>query len=810
MLNELFRPYKKIIVAVLLIGCAIVFWFFGCHRSKDSAGDLVRWEEEKFDSGGYGYHFETEDIQGEVVFGIKGYTVRNANIPVQLTILSSKKDFEGTIKITLPGTNSGGVAYQNTISCEKNQESQFHFSIPQLGNASYFCFEMLDAYGNTLLSKIEKPAYSEWVDESSESDGQICMGILSEEYSHFSFLSDLMLDSEEGKFALRPISLDETDFPETQDEIDMLSCVLIDNYEIANLSQKQRNLLLNWVKRGGKLIIATGEYAQKDVGPLSENLQIQIGQVENARIYFKSDTDFSGELGLYLDEIQFEEDAGWQRIDWSDPASYYERNYGNGSVEILRFSFNDEAILQWNHLSNMAGYVFQHLLEDVIVSDFEEENGLWSMEMALHDFNTSQMPNAFYYGIFFLVYLSCVVIFAYFMLNRLKKRELVWRVVPFLSLCFTLFIVLHSQGTSSETQSSLSAIRVIDDSAQKNSIFLLYQNEEGESLELNMNASIDRITPMDFDYVQENTEDTLLSSIQEEYTITDTESGYHIKFNEATPGTIRMLMMSENKTRNYGEKTDVFHVEVNGTYSSFYGKIRNDSKHDFSKVIAIRGNEYWIGGEMKAKESLTIDGEEVKTWSQSEDVAAMSSMEDNSVIADICDYLSYRYLNHNSDMNHLIVIGIAENERFSLLEDGSSLANQVSVYKNQAEIHFKENADCQVNLNLAYLKEESFTQLQEELLEGKVEDVIYQFPENEKVKYLVRNKDDFDGRIFAYNYWSGEKEEILKKPGDLMNAEDLDPYISEDQEMKLTYEASHKDEENVLPILSLWYQKTVY
>ncbi|MBR5046767.1 MAG: hypothetical protein IKX76_00875, partial [Eubacterium sp.] len=109
MLNELFRPYRKIIYVVLILLCSIVFWFFGCHRQPKENTDMVTWEKESYEHGGYGYNFRMNDLSGNVVFGVRGYTVKDEDIPITLHLTSDTKDFSGLVNVIVPGTGGTGI-----------------------------------------------------------------------------------------------------------------------------------------------------------------------------------------------------------------------------------------------------------------------------------------------------------------------------------------------------------------------------------------------------------------------------------------------------------------------------------------------------------------------------------------------------------------------------------------------------------------------------------------------------------------------------------------------------------------------------
>ena len=811
MLNELFRTYKKIIFAALILMCSIVFWFFGCHRKQPGESGTVSWEKTPFEQGGYGYSYQIDDLSGTVVYGVKGYTVKDQDIPVNVNMTSAGGDFSGLVKIIVPGSNGGGIAYQSAIQCLKGEESSVELSIPQLGNASYFCFEILDQYGTTLLSKMEIPAYSEWIDPESQAGMQICMGLLSDQHERLSSLDETQIETDSDMVRFRMINLDSSGFPTGRDALNMLSGILVDDFSIRTLDTASLNALKSWLRNGGRLIVATGEYGKKNLSGLEKELGLSPGEVETERIYFNPASGFTGELGLYLNSLTFNNNAGWNMTNWSEPASLYERSYGKGTVYALRFSFTDESILQWNRLDEMTQSLYRHVFATMIEGNADAESGLWSMELALNSFNHSQAPNAFYYGLFFLIYLLTLIFLAYFVLSRMKKREYIWGVVPVVAVLFTLCIIFRSRGTPSQAQSSFSSIRIVDDANLKNDIYFLYQNAEGESMDMNFISTVDQVVPVDFDYAQESTDYTQLAMIQEEYRISNTIKGYDISFSEATPGTVRMLKMTENKSMNYGEKTRVFSADIHSDHTTFSGEITNLSRKDFDKVVVIRGNQYWSSSAMKGGSGLTISKEEIRTWSPADDEYVLTQDEDDSVTQDVLSYVLYRYMKNNNDPGDLIIIGVTLDDNYQLFRTrDASVGNQVSVYANHIDLDLPEKMDCRMDINREFLESDiTYDDLLTRVSEEEKVEVEYRFDPNRLVWTMARSQDDFLGKIYAYNYQTKEKDVIFRKPGQVMTLEELEPYLSEMNVMRITYKQSDKAENYNLPILSVWLKRTV-
>ena len=139
------------------------------------------------------------------------------------------------------------------------------------------------------------------------------------------------------------------------------------------------------------------------------------------------------------------------------------------------------------------------------------------------------------------------------------------------------------------------------------------------------------------------------------------------------------------------------------------------------------------------------------------------------------------------------------------------MGNQVSIYACHMNIGNPETADCQVDINRESLKDyEDYDELSAQISENEKMEVEYQFDSSKLVWAMARNHDDFKGKIYAYNYETKEKDRILAKQDDIMHLSDLEPYLSDMNVMKITYEQAKNEEEYNLPILSAWLKKTAH
>lgn len=70
----------------------------------------------------------------------------------------------------------------------------------------------------------------------------------------------------------------------------------------------------------------------------------------------------------------------------------------------------------------MTSTVMTHFLE----KDNEMESSdtsLWYVKKSLYAFMKSQLPNTFYYGVFFICYILMLVMIAYYYLRKIKKER---------------------------------------------------------------------------------------------------------------------------------------------------------------------------------------------------------------------------------------------------------------------------------------------------------------------------------------------------------------------------------------------------
>nr|WP_296191199.1 hypothetical protein [uncultured Anaerobutyricum sp.] len=804
MINDLFRTYKKIILLLLVLLCSVVFWFYGCRRQQRSQSEVVEWNKKTIKgTNGYCYKFKTKNCVGTVTFGAVGYVARDKEMPVTLNISSIKKDFTGVMKITLPGENGRGIAYQSAVKCKEGKQEKIILNVPQLGNPSAICFEIMDTFGVTELS--EDVSFSDAKNRngafSEQAENLIC--VLSGQSKKLSYLNSLKIEEESEEESVKVVCYSKNSFPQTEEEFQGLDGMLIDSFDTKSLSGKQKSALKSWLKSGGKLLIAGGGQQIDSFEGLEKTFGIIQEDVGVSELYLADADNTVQKLPILMSNLQLSQKYEWEAYGNFEPEIGYTAAVGSGKISILRFSLTNSAFLQWSVRDKAAGEILSHFMgkdEDTESSD----TSLWYVKKALYAFMKSQLPNTFFYGVFFIFYILLMVTIAYYYLRKIKKREYIWIVVPVLALVFTVGLFIRSRGMKGSRDSYFSALRVTDSEKEQENIYFLYQNDEGVEDNVNFLSSITSVIQMDYNY--RTIAGKNIKTSGEDITINNTQKGFDVAFEESVPGTSRILKLSGN-TKSVSEK-EVFTQDIFTTYTSFYGNITNTSSNNFSRVILIRGNQYAILKSVKAGEKASVSTDMVKCWNHfDEENSAFGTENENTVTGNIMEYLRQTYMNTQKSKEELLVVGITNENDFKLFSDDNVLKNHVTVMINHFALE-EETGKRILNINMSCLKQEGEgLAIEEDTLEENKTEVSYVFDKAEEIEALTRNKDNFTGKIYAYNYSTGQRDRILSSTESYITGESLNNYLSGDGEMRITYKMDASDEYGPAPVLSLIYKK---
>ena len=805
MLNDLFRTYKKIIAVVVLLICGILFWFFGCYRSARDEVEQTGWVQASEDV--QNYDFYTPQIKGSITFGTEGRLSSERTQPVILNIAGTGDSFTGTVKITLPGDEGKGVAYQSAVQCAKGYSSKIVFSVPHLGDVSFFSVEILDQYGTEELARMIVGANGLCGDMDSGS-GEVSdkklvlIGVLTDDPDQLQWLNGLEIKSNQDTLLFSFLKLKEQDLWCGGAGLGSLSGILIDNYDTNKLSSTQKRCIQEWVeKKGGSLMLGTGVRADEVLGGIVDLVGAKAGETKEESLQFYDDEESAGYLTVLTNRLKIGKVSNYKAEGISFPISCYLRKCGEGKIMLMTWSFTDNAISQWSGKEKMAQEILEDAVPKIIQPGSADEDSTWYLKKALYSYLAPRASGTFYYALFFIGYIFTLVFFSYYLLRRTKRSEYIWLVVPVVSIVFTFLLFIRTGVFGNDTASTYSAVEISDADKGMNDVYFLYQNNEGESNHVDLTQNVTSVLPMDYSYRSDVVDVASLRRLRQDFTINNAQKGFDIAFEEAVPGTSRILQMEKTKAED--DQASCFDLKLQADDASFQGTITNRSHWYFSSVILIRGYQYILLDDLEAGETRKISAVDIRCWSGFEQENSAYLEEEREDLSGLMDYIRYRYMNGAENYNTIIAAGITDERDIPLLTDQEMLQNQQTVFVSRYPLPSKPGLHYIANINRQCLgSDNADSSLARDILEEKKTKAVYQFDRDKIVACAIRNKDSFEGSIYAYNYNTGNDDLIFKDKNTVYDGEKLEPYLSEMNKMILTYRMNKDEDYGPAPLLT--------
>lgn len=802
MIHDIFRTYKKLIIFSLFVLCVLVFVFFEYRRNDRTAANEDQWELVESESRGQYYTFETELLKGTLEYGFQGYTAADEILPVTVKASCKEDKFDGIIRISVPGTNGKGIAYQAALNCEKGVLKKKVLEIPQLGNTSCFVFEILDQFGVVQFSRTVE--LSSAVTENGET--KLYVGVLSDSFPSFSYMKELHFHTDNAEYMTELVELKKSSFPTDPRYLSTFSVIVMDAFHSEELTSLQLDCLYQWTKDGGQFILCGGVQSEDVLAAFSEKLGISAGRTYQKKLSVNDETSYLNQLTVYFTEWKFSNQSSWVSSEWSEPVSLYRKTMEEGSVNVLTFSLIDNSFMQWMGRDQALTSLFTYVSSDTEEKKYETDLMEWYVKKAIYSFLDSQTPSTFYYGFFFILYLAMVCCVAYYLLKQIKRREWIWVVVPGISVFFTALLMVGAIRTPEDTNNLFSALKIKDEEKREEVVYLLCQNKDGKSKSIDLLSSYNIVEPLDYEYGELSSK---ANGLPVDYTVNDAANGMEIVMEESVPGSSQLMKISKSKKEEDSADSTNFKVQIKGDYTRFRGTIENVSGYDYRCVLLVRGTQYTVLYDLKKGEKQNIKGSDVKSWTL---VNGEQDFEDNSqegVLNNLLSYLEYEYISTDNKLNQLLAIGITNQKTIELFDDKTELKNQITVDVNRYKISTDNTYDSLItDINRQCLVEaDGKESLEEDILEENQTEALYKFNMADNIGMLIRNSDSFEGLIFAYNHKTDKMEMILSKPDDVLEDDRLKNFISEKGEMKLRYVLPEEEIYGSAPVISLLYNK---
>lgn len=392
---------------------------------------------------------EASLIQGpvsmDVEYGYDNIAKGGRYVPVRVFLTNeTDRDFKGSVTISTMESDQQVYSYEYPVELKGNSSGQESY-IVAFGKGSDQVFVLLkDLSGNQIAKKRLKMDVNRQVPE-------MFIGVLSDTPEKLEYLDGAGVSY--SAVQTRTISLSGKDFPEEMIGLDLFDVLLVSNYRLRDLSEKQTKAIMDWVRDGGILILGTGERIDDTLGRFAPELlddnydmavpmDIHLGGEEGGQSVLMEGIPCA-DIPLHGGEI-LESENGLPLVQ----AASQEK----GKIAVAAYDFTDiseyaegEPSYVDNLFTRLLGEERIHSLDDYFYGSGSDE--FWDVQSVINSGNVNRLPNVPAYAAVILIYIILAGPAAWLFLKRQEIQSYYWGAVTMLSLIFVAVIYLMGLGT---------------------------------------------------------------------------------------------------------------------------------------------------------------------------------------------------------------------------------------------------------------------------------------------------------------------------------------------------------------------------
>lgn len=527
-----------------------------------------------------------------ISYGIDGKYKALKYMPVTVQINNLEKDFNGEVEVRVTSDSSGGYnAYSKEVSASKGEN--ISVTIP---------VKFLDGNSNGAVCIIEKGKvlYEKklLISSGRVNEGNAFTGLLTDDPTALGYLGNITYFdsnySSTGK--MNCVNLTEDMLDEDGLSIDGLDVIIINNYNMANLNDKQYKSLNNWVNSGGTLLIGAGANESKTINNINKSF---LNIASNGTME-KSVKTGSENLNLILSQINLEDST--VIVNSNENELVYSLDRGEGKILITSFDLGLEPFIS----SNDAAIMLQNMLIETFDKIYEEnyQDGYYStsyeISNILGNIPVENAVSPLTLGIVLGVYAILVGIVIYLILKKMKKRDLTWVLIPVTAVVFTVMIYLlgSKMKIKDVIVNSANIISVDEDGrGQINSyIGIASKNKENIKIEKEEDLKMKYLSD-DYYYYGDTSYDAKTLRVKTTYT------------NDTSYFTVANNNVAEvNKFEISGKEIVMPKLEntLKIKDGNLEGTIKNNLDADIKKLVIVSGKTVWDLGQVAKGEEISI------------------------------------------------------------------------------------------------------------------------------------------------------------------------------------------------------------
>lgn len=525
-------------------------------------------------------------------YGVDGKYKAQKYMPVTVQINNLEKDFNGEVEVKVTSDSSGSYnAYSKEVSASKGESISLTIPVKFLGENSSGVVCIIED-GKVLYEK------KLLISSGRINEGNAFTGLLTDDPTALGYLGNITYFdsnySNTGK--MNCVNITEGMLDENGLNIDGLDVIIINNYNMANLDDKQYNALNNWVNAGGTLLIGAGANESKTINNINKSfLNITSNGTSQQNVKTGSEN-----LNLILSQITLEDST--VTVNSDENKLVYSLDRGSGKILITAFDLGLEPFISSDDAAIMLQDILRETFDKIYVDNYQGGYNSRNYEISniLGSIPVENTVSTLTLVIVLGVYAILVGIVIYIILKKMKKRDLIWVLIPVTSIVFTVMIyLLGSKMKIRDVIVNSANIISVDEEGkgQINSyIGVASKNKGNIKIEKEEDLKMQYISD---DYYYYGDTDYNAKTLRVKTTYTNDNSYFTVSNSDVA---------SMNKFELSGKEIVMPKLEntLKIRDGNLEGTIKNNLDADIQRLVIVSGKSVWDLGQVAKGEEISI------------------------------------------------------------------------------------------------------------------------------------------------------------------------------------------------------------
>lgn len=427
----------------------------------------------------------------DISFGADEVYVPERRIPYDITVTNNREDFTGRIEALMSGDDATVVCLRQDFSLAAGETKRVTFSQEVAPENINITVRLVNIRGD-ILQSASKYKNSDYY------SGRIVIGMLSDvKRASYPFVNE----------DCNIIMLGGDNIYDDAKLMEQYDVIIIDNFDVSTLKNSQINGLMDFVERGGNLIVATGsnymetlysfpgnfisgsvgdtyswtyEYKQNGAEIEKEDHTVDIEQEYNRK--FPNAYEFKPEM-VGIEDEKSEEDTATLSVvaeieycpitiegartvlsyeDKKTPILYVSE-YGNGRIFVSPIAFDIPNSVFFSLGNDLFDAIKGNLSRTETDRVLSERRGAYkyALSRAMNSNMVIGKPNIILFGAVLLCYIIVAGPVLYMILKKKDKRQYMWIGIPAASILFSVIVFILG-GQTRVTDPVMTYVSIID------------------------------------------------------------------------------------------------------------------------------------------------------------------------------------------------------------------------------------------------------------------------------------------------------------------------------------------------------------